>query len=988
MSFSAKPNKLKRRTKWPREDTVTILSSESSHWNDESPPRRDPITEDGSDVAVTMFSAPTAHHLIETLGSNPSTWRTQMSPAALHSCLRDIQMSNPAFPVQRVFAALHEKGRDGLQDGGASAATNSASNPPQSHVKDKRKRGMESYHKVSKCLRSGLAVEDTVDCPLSEKLVQDLCVSPAKMEPRGSRLSRTHRLKLRSKNEGLETNKELNSARMRDTASQGESLTSSHLLPTDPRCEDVLWTEKYSPQHSSQVIDNTASVKKLHSWLKKWKQRADGDEERREEERKRKDHSNELWDSGDFQGEARTKEDREETPCSAVLLTGPPGVGKTAAVYACAQELGFKVFEVNSSSQRSGRLVLSQLKEATQSHLVETSGKDSLRPAYFNSYNICTTKSETGKNISAKTVTSTSKKRSRQSSSRSGRNAKTPPPAVTLADFFETKAKVDRLRFGCLPPSEEAAGKTISSPSPSCEQTRSESRMTVTSLILFEEVDVIFDEDVGFLAAIKTFMSTTKRPVILTTNDPSFRRRFDGSLEEIVFKTLSVVNVCSYLQLVCLAEDAQPELDDVRDLLSLCGGDVRRCLLQLQLWVHSTAGRTSQRGGLSKEHSEDDPESPGCTGTMLGLQSATRTYLLNCLKASVDMNMNIFSSDPDMAKLLILLAESWRRGVPLLYSNLELLLPIRATHTSLPVHHQAEVPQSGLQSEPAPSHRPYLDGNVHIKATTTDNNTLRNVCRLSRKKSLPTLFGASSSNTSMNPHRSSSSLMGAYTGGLSTKDTIKQDSAKVSAISLDALTDFFDLMSYIDAITPAAKPHVPEEFVWTGAEIKDGLADEMSEVEDGSQRPERLQEIQAAVEGLGCHRCWWQLSEAWTEARRGRRDLGDKERGRLTERQTGPNSSLPDRRSLSFSLQPLCEPSVAQRRYELSRTVLASRSFCLAGNTRAVALDYMPVVRSICRSDAAAAQQPEETDRCVNYISRLRLGLSKSTIQLLTQQLS
>ncbi len=32
------------------------------------------------------------------------------------------------------------------------------------------------------------------------------------------------------------------------------------------------------------------------------------------------------------------------------------------------------------------------------------------------------------------------------------------------------------------------------------------------------QVDVIFPEDVGFLAAIKTFMSTTKRPIILTTN--------------------------------------------------------------------------------------------------------------------------------------------------------------------------------------------------------------------------------------------------------------------------------------------------------------------------------------------------------------------------------------------------------------------------------------------------------------------------------------
>lgn len=89
-----------------------------------------------------------------------------------------------------------------------------------------------------------------------------------------------------------------------------------------------------------------------------------------------------------------------------------------------------------------------------------------------------------------------------------------------------------------------------------------------TSLILFEEVDVIFDDDSGFLAAIKTFMSTTKRPVILTTSgeeeealiwplfhhidlsksnlvcvvDPAFSGMFDGKFEEVHFKAPSLVS--------------------------------------------------------------------------------------------------------------------------------------------------------------------------------------------------------------------------------------------------------------------------------------------------------------------------------------------------------------------------------------------------------------------------------------------------------------
>ncbi len=48
--------------------------------------------------------------------------------------------------------------------------------------------------------------------------------------------------------------------------------------------------------------------------------------------------------------------------------------------------------------------------------------------------------------------------------------------------------------------------------------TEDQDKRTATSLILFEEVDIIFDDDAGFLAAIKHFMTTTKRPVILTTS--------------------------------------------------------------------------------------------------------------------------------------------------------------------------------------------------------------------------------------------------------------------------------------------------------------------------------------------------------------------------------------------------------------------------------------------------------------------------------------
>lgn len=48
----------------------------------------------------------------------------------------------------------------------------------------------------------------------------------------------------------------------------------------------------------------------------------------------------ESWLGGDS---SEGLEDAEDMLCNTLLITGPTGVGKTAAVYACAQELGFKV---------------------------------------------------------------------------------------------------------------------------------------------------------------------------------------------------------------------------------------------------------------------------------------------------------------------------------------------------------------------------------------------------------------------------------------------------------------------------------------------------------------------------------------------------------------------------------------------------------------------------------------------------------------------
>ena len=152
-----------------------------------------------------------------------------------------------------------------------------------------------------------------------------------------------------------------------------------------------LWTEIYRPQKASEVIGNGTQVKQLSGWLREWKARCTSQREsvntsesgRGKSSRKRgggegasrvscsREGSNKLssvplWVSEEdcdfvslahlrrrhsvrgprFPDSSDTDEDSsggEEGVCPVTILCGDHGSGKTAAVYACAQELGYKV---------------------------------------------------------------------------------------------------------------------------------------------------------------------------------------------------------------------------------------------------------------------------------------------------------------------------------------------------------------------------------------------------------------------------------------------------------------------------------------------------------------------------------------------------------------------------------------------------------------------------------------------------------------------
>ncbi|KAB5582538.1 replication factor RFC1 C terminal domain-containing protein [Coniochaeta sp. 2T2.1] len=99
-----------------------------------------------------------------------------------------------------------------------------------------------------------------------------------------------------------------------------------------------LWTTKYAPTAMNQICGNKANVERIQSWLHNWHT-----EKRYDFQRRGKDGM------GTFR---------------AIIISGPPGIGKTTAAHLAAKLEGFDVLEQNASDSRSKKLVDSGLTDA------------------------------------------------------------------------------------------------------------------------------------------------------------------------------------------------------------------------------------------------------------------------------------------------------------------------------------------------------------------------------------------------------------------------------------------------------------------------------------------------------------------------------------------------------------------------------------------------------------------------------------------------
>ncbi|EPS36585.1 hypothetical protein H072_9859 [Dactylellina haptotyla CBS 200.50] len=115
----------------------------------------------------------------------------------------------------------------------------------------------------------------------------------------------------------------------------------------------LLWTEKYRAKRFTDLLGDERTHRHILRWLKGWDSIVFG-----------------AAAAANKKNEKRTMLNEEQRSRKILLVTGPPGLGKTTMAHVLARQAGYEPLEINASDDRTASVVRNRIKDVVGTETV------------------------------------------------------------------------------------------------------------------------------------------------------------------------------------------------------------------------------------------------------------------------------------------------------------------------------------------------------------------------------------------------------------------------------------------------------------------------------------------------------------------------------------------------------------------------------------------------------------------------------------------